>query len=416
VATQSGHVFVRSRNAKSGQSSGAKTFKFQRVPYLQRVIGVCANNTGAFGALRVDYHPAAIHMSGKTASQHFAAIQPYLRFPSGAEQINVDAPRSSTDSPELPPLRLLHPLGGDDEGEDSTMQNDIRNLERLCMLLALNKESLKGPQGHHLFDCIPLTHGADLVVQSPSGSEFPVHRVWLAARSQVLCEVLSRTKTIRDAGSKISLRLAHTNPHSSLPLLVFGGCSSMSILILLFYLYSDELLSIWDQRIAIALEPQLQDLKFQPAQVRLELQALALILDLPKLAEVVQSPAKRIPSPSLVLDLQRLAQMTEKQGIAQIRARDLTRSPLCPDVIIQLSDRDVLCHSVVLRAGSSLFAALFDDNDWTAKRWDEYGAIKIDMRHWDWRIMQFPLRFLCSGFETEQDLFDTLGKRVQLSD
>jgi len=175
-------------------------------------------------------------------------------------------------------------------------------------------------------------------------------------------------------------------------------------------------LSIWDPRIAIALEQQLQDLKFQPAQVRLELQALALILDLPKLAEVVQSPAKRIPSPSLVLDLQRLARVTEKQGIAEIRARGLTRSPLCPDVIIQLSDRDVLCHSVVLRAGSSLFAALFDDNDWTAKRWDEYGAINIDMKHWDWRVMQFPLRFLCSGFETEHDLFDTLGKRVQFSD
>jgi inhibitor of Bruton tyrosine kinase len=419
VATQSGHVFVRSRNAKSGQSSGAKTFKFQRVPYLQRVIGVCANNTGAFGALRVDYHPAAIYVSDKSTSQHFAAIQPYLRFPSSAEQLNVNAPRLNTNSPELPPLHLPRSLGADDEGEDSTMQNDIRNLQRLCLLLTLDKESLKGPQGHHLFDCIPLTHGADLMVQSPSGSEFPVHRVWLAARSQVLCEVLSRTKTIHNAGSsKISLRFAHTNPSStsSLPRLVFAGCSSMSILILLFYLYSDELLSIWDQRIAIALEQQLQDLKVQPAQVRLELQTLALILDLPKLAEVVQSPAKRMPSPSLVLDLQHLAQMTEKQGLAQIRARGLMRTPLGPDVIIRLSDRDVLCHSVVLRAGSSLFAALFDDNDWTAKRWDEYGVIKVDMRHWDWRIMQFPLRFLCSGLETEHELFDTLGKRVQFGD
>jgi hypothetical protein len=190
----------------------------------------------------------------------------------------------------------------------------------------------------------------------------------------------------------------------------------LSILILLTYLYSDELLSVWDQRIAIALERQLRDLRFQPAQVKLELQALARILDLSKLAEAVQSPAKRIPPSSLVLDLQHLTQTAENQGITQIRTRRSLQSPLYPDVIIQLRDKDVLCHSVVLRAGSSLFAAFFDDNDWTIKRWDDYGTIKINLKHWDWRIMQFPLRFLYSGFETEYDLFDTLGKRARLGD
>jgi hypothetical protein len=180
----------------------------------------------------------------------------------------------------------------------------------------------------------------------------------------------------------------------------------MSILILLTYLYSDELLSLWDHRIDITLKQQLLELNIQPQQVRLELQALARILDLPKLAEAVQSPGKRIPAPSVAIDMQRLAWTAEKQGINDMHS---VRSPLCPDVIIQLRDREVLCHSVVLRAGSSFFAAFFDDRDWTARRWDEYGAVKIDMKHWNWRIMQFPLRFLCAGFETAAELFDLLG-------
>lgn len=409
MATQSGHVFIRSRNAKSGQSSTAKMFKFQRVPYLQRVIGVCANNTGAFGALRVDYHPPPAHVLGNTPSQCWAMTQPYLRCPGvHGFETGPSKPRqclSGFSSPTQPtPLEIY------DEGEDLSIQTDIRNLERLCLLLGLDTQARKGPKGRLLFDGVPLAYGADLMVQSPSGSEFPVHRVWLAARSPILCEILSRMKTLQDTESEISLRLAHSHRSTSsiqaLPRLSFGGCNSMSILILLTYLYSDELLSLWDHRIDITLKQQLLELNIQPQQVRLELQALARILDLPKLAEAVQSPGKRIPAPSVAIDMQRLAWTAEKQGINDMHS---VRSPLCPDVIIQLRDREVLCHSVVLRAGSSFFAAFFDDRDWTARRWDEYGAVKIDMKHWNWRIMQFPLRFLCAGFETAAELFDLLG-------
>jgi hypothetical protein len=176
----------------------------------------------------------------------------------------------------------------------------------------------------------------------------------------------------------------------------------MSILILLTYLYTDELLSVWDHRVAVTLEQQLRDLKIKPGLVKLELQALARLLNLPKLAEAAQSPAKRTPVPSMVFDMQRLLDNAQKQG--------LTHSPLRPDVILQLKDKEVLCHSVVLRARSSFFAGLFDDDEWTIKRWDEYGTITVNLRHMDWRVMQFPLRFICGGFEDTADLFCTLGE------
>jgi inhibitor of Bruton tyrosine kinase len=419
VATQSGHVFVRSRNAKSlGQSGGAKTFKFRPVPYLQRVVSVCANNTGAFGALRVDYPPTRIRVPRKQASEHLAAIQPYLRFPASANGLRNSQLKSRLESFGLT-SNLSSPSKDGDEEEDSSIQKDIDNLQQLCFLLNLDKRSRKGPQGRLLFDGVHLTHGADLMVQSPPDSEFPAHRVWLAARSPVLCEVLSGSKTVKDKESKISIRLAHVNKHptstSSLPRLIFSGCNSLSILLLLTYLYSDELLSVWDQRIAVALGYQLQDLKIQVNLVKLELQALARILDLPHLVEATHSSGKCIPASSLALDLCRLVQATEEYGITQIKTRG-PRSPMCPDVVIQLRDKEVLCHSVVLRARSSLFAAFFDDEDWTSNRWDEYGIIKVDMKQWDWRVMQFPLRFLCSGFESSDELFGALGKLTRFTD
>ena len=410
MATQSGHVFVRTRNPKTGQSSAAKTFKFQRVPYLQRVIGVCANSTGAFGALRVAYRQDPIHVSGKTASQHLATIQPYLHFPVAEGERKV--------GPELSALSssgLSSPTDADDEGEDPSIEKDVQDLEKLFRLLGADKQSRKGPHGYRLFDDVPLSHGADLMVQSSSGSEFPVHRVLLAARSPTLCEVLSGMDATMDAQSRISLRLTSMNKHksekstSSLPRLVIAGCNSMSILILLNYLYSDVLLSLWDNRIAVALEHHLRESRVKPSQVWLELQALARILDLPKLAEAAQSSAKRVPVPSMVVDLRRLFQTTETQGITLMKVGSQAQSPLRPDVIIQLKDKAVYCHSVILRARSALFAAFFDDPDWSKYRWGEDGTIKLDMTQWDWRVLQFPMRYLCSACESSDELFATLG-------
>ena len=222
-----------------------------------------------------------------------------------------------------------------DEGGDESIQKVINDLERLCHLLTLDKQSRKGTNSP-LFGA-RLSHGADLMVQSASGSGlFPVHRVWLAARSPVLCELLSSTRTIQDPGSAISLRLAHPKSALTSPLtrLIFTGCHAMSILILLTYLYTDELLSVWDHRVAVTLEQQLRDLKIKPGLVKLELQALARLLNLPKLAEAAQSPAKRTPVPSMVFDMQRLLDNAQKQG--------LTHSPLRPDVILQLKDKSTL--------------------------------------------------------------------------
>ena len=78
MCIQSGHVYVRPRKSKgSAAVGGKKSFRFQRVPHIQRIIGVCTNSTGTFGALRVDYEPSPVHV-GTTLGTDMAAITPYM--------------------------------------------------------------------------------------------------------------------------------------------------------------------------------------------------------------------------------------------------------------------------------------------------------------------------------------------------
>jgi hypothetical protein len=86
--------------------------------------------------------------------------------------------------------------------------------------------------------------------------------------------------------------------------------------------------------------------------------------------------------------------------------------PLVPDVVLELADKDAYCHSVILRARSPIFASFFGLEDWTMKRWNADGMIRVNMRHLNWHVMQFVLRFMCCGDGIE--MFDTLGTHLFL--
>ena len=79
MCTQSGNVYVRSHKSKRSAAVGRnKSFRFQCVPHIQRIIGVCTNSTGTFGALRVDYEPPPVHVVRTTLGTDMAAIAPYM--------------------------------------------------------------------------------------------------------------------------------------------------------------------------------------------------------------------------------------------------------------------------------------------------------------------------------------------------
>ncbi|KAI0924161.1 hypothetical protein AcW1_006352 [Taiwanofungus camphoratus] len=409
ICTESGHVFVRSRNIKAGQNVSSKSFQFQRMPYIQRVVKVCANATGAYGALRIDCQPEPIKVVGNLIAHDLADIQPYLRLPScevGREDFVNGLPSSILPVP--PPVCVDgDPVSlnaeSDDEEDELHIQKDVKQLESLCLLLHREKNSRKGAHGHGLFENVPVAYGADvMVLAQSSGFEFPAHRLILAARCPLLGGVLSDGNMIQDPDSNVTVKpLTNRNPFATLGRISFSGCHAMSILILMAYIYSDEVLSIWDRRIGHAVEHHLGALKIKPTQIKSELQSLARMLDLPRLAQALQPPVKRSPSPSMVDDMRRLFQFSQMQ-----KGDSMTNSPLRPDVILQLDDRNIFCHSIILRARSPFFAAFFDDEDWTRRRWNAQGMIEVNLRHLKWRAMDFVLRFLCYG--ADQEMFDIL--------
>ncbi|RDX54165.1 hypothetical protein OH76DRAFT_1398482 [Lentinus brumalis] len=402
ICTESGHVLVRSRNLKSGQGSSSKMFKFQRIPYIQRVTQVCANATGAFAALRSDWKPEEVRVAGNLLAQDLASVQPYLRMKfTHPEEEAVGDPlspvkESTIASPDVDPA-------SDDEDEDIAVQSDIRQLRALCSTIYRLKEAKKSASNKSVLDPDDMPCDADLVVHLQStGIELPAHRVILAARSPILCQVLSEGKVVRDPRSSLTVQ-GHLNKASSKQLakLAFTGCHPLSVLIVMVYLYSDDSLAIWDHRIGHAIQRQLEPLKVKVSQVKSELQALASLLELPALADVLEAPVKRTPKASLAADMQRLFVGNQTGGVG---AR--TRRPLAPDVILQVAEREVYCQSVLLRARSPFFAAFFDDRDWTTKRWTADGTVVVNLQHMKWRAMEPVLKYLCCGGDKE--IFDVV--------
>ncbi|KAL1738007.1 hypothetical protein HDZ31DRAFT_15198, partial [Schizophyllum fasciatum] len=119
------------------------------------------------------------------------------------------------------------------------------------------------------------------------------------------------------------------------------------------------------------------------------------------LARALESPAKRVPEASLAGDLGALyaskgEEKASRGGSALFR----------PDVILQFNDREVACHSAILRSRTDYFAAFFDEVVWTAERRGEHGVVTVDMRPFRWEVMQYVLRFVYCG---ESELFGTFA-------
>ncbi|KAF8886287.1 regulator of chromosome condensation 1/beta-lactamase-inhibitor protein II [Infundibulicybe gibba] len=141
ICTESGHVFVRSRNAKAGQGTHAKTSKFQRIAHIQRVT-----------------HP--IEIRGNTLAQDLRRIQPYLAHQheediggTGWEGFSLDLPASRSRASSSASNNPLY-----EESDDRTIENDIEALSSLAMLYYGN-----GP--HAKFHLTKLERPASLMVQ-----------------------------------------------------------------------------------------------------------------------------------------------------------------------------------------------------------------------------------------------------------
>ncbi|TDL26497.1 hypothetical protein BD410DRAFT_522344 [Rickenella mellea] len=469
LCTESGHVYIRSRSSFStSASSTAKSYKFHRVPYLQRVVAVNVNSTGAYAALRVDAVPKLIRVLGNTPAEDLGMVQPYLRYrrlvdgglglgcaaesSEGSEMAvptsfvnnkNTATETPTETSPSTPTATVTATPPSpdndpDEDTEDTAIQRDIKSVIQLCDLLLQDKHSKKTREGRGIFDGDRGSFGADLLVRvvpndakgkgkgsgndggnGGGGIELPVHRTILAARCSTLGGVLLG-QSAKDANITMTFSDPHHHPHPrphslhtslhQLPVLTVSGCHPLSVLLLLMFLYSDELLAVWDRRLGLAVEPHLKSLNINPAQIKRELQALGKLLSLPHLSKAVGSAVKYVPTPSVAEDLQALFDSAQQNHDLRSSVTSLSSYPLIlaapPDTILELSDRRVCCHSPILRSRSPFFASFFDDEDWTIKRWNNHHTITVNLKHLDWRVMSFVLRYVYGG--QGEDMFETL--------
>ncbi|GAA5888090.1 hypothetical protein JCM5296_005430 [Sporobolomyces johnsonii] len=358
ICTVSGHVFLRSKkyesslskssgglpSTPSSTSSAGGGWKFSRVPYLQRVIKVAANSTGGFAALRADVPLRFIEIEDATLARDLLDILPHWR------RIGPLVPSRSAQQQG----RKKKDAGG---GADSDEEDDVdaaieRDVEVAIKLMGVLKR-------WDLTWEVPLA-GTDAIVNVGAKS-LPVHKTILAARSPVLAKHFS-TPTAR----AIDL-----------------DCSDVAALLLVHYLYSDDLPAVWDSRIGMPLQAALPaGTKLEVGVVKTELRQLAQSLELHALSQALERQVKTTPAPTLAANLSDLLHRSFSQ-------KDLA-APLQPDVVLDLADRSVPCHAAILRARCPFFATFFDDHEWTSTR-REGGTVRIDLRHVGWDVMRLVL-------------------------
>lgn len=341
------------------------------MPYLQRVIRVAANETGAFGAIRVDAVSRPVVLEGATVGEDLTMLQPHVqRFMDGRKGSYLLGP---ADQPERATPAAA---AADDDGEVEVAA--IRADVKVATQLVEITETWAALTGRYraLVGCRP---GESDCVVVAGGRETPAHAFVLAARCPALFVPSDHVAVDRTADGVVRVTL-------------LGPCEHLTVLLFLHYLYADDLLAVWDSRIGARLHERhaLAAGQIDLQRVRTELQRLGQALDLPRLAPVLDRLTKTPVAPSLAADLARAFAAAQAPALAP-------DSPLRADLVVRLADRRVEAHACVLRSRSPFFAALYDDADWTRLRVDDGGVVEVDMAHLPWPVMRLVFRYLYEG-------------------
>lgn len=434
LCTESGHVYIRQRLGKGG------TFKFTKMPGLQRVVKVAASGAGAFAALRAECLPTAIGLEESGVAKDVGRIRPWVIIPgSSVEEADTSSPaESSVASPgteRSAPLSVGPnspvddtDLAAEEDEAERAIASDIREIEKLLNILEQDSAH-RFAEGNGLYDLegasseVPRhwkqgggAHGADLRVRVGECFEFPAHSIVFAARSAILRGVLAGKgeEKVTRYGMSIAVKagtvsnVSKGNGRRQVNSLAATGVHPLSMLLLATYLYTDNIPAIWDSRISSAISSRLRELvipvqgknkKLLPpsiGQVQTELQTLAKLLKLDALEVMLALPFKRACPPRAVRDWELVFDRAQEIGQSSSNS-GMPADPLAPDVVIHLADYEVYAHSAILRSRSPFFVGFFDEPAWTERRWLEDGMIHLNMRHMQWRTVQYAAKWIYEG-------------------
>ncbi|KAG8939409.1 hypothetical protein FRC04_006606 [Tulasnella sp. 424] len=182
--------------------------------------------------------------------------------------------------------------------------------------------------------------------------------------------------------------------------LQFAGCHPLTLLLLVQYLHTDDV-AIWDFRVSNSTKAAWQPFGVNSLGVKQDLLALSQLLKLPRFLKAVESVLKMANQRQLEADMCALCLRACQPTPTSLKFHERGGSDL---VLQSPGGISVQCHSAILRVPSTFFSTLFDDPVWTLARRTNGDVITIDLRHLEWRSMEF--RSYC---DEGQDMFSDIA-------
>ena len=366
ICTHSGHVYVRQRQGNK--------WSFKRIPHLQRIIQVGANESGSFAALRSDASPGTFDMEGPVLAEDLLNLLPHMRR-------EVELPPNFIGGKGPAIIRAND--DEDDDEEDDAVQRDIDVGGRVVSVM---KSWTANDETHTL--------GTDVYFVT-QGKRIPVHRFVLRNRLPAFTEIL-RGGVPTTLQNLISANVDDVDPlkHE----VTFTSTSFLAVLLFLQYIYSDEIVAIWDGRIQSRLQAGFGNMSYVEATtVKRELTELAEAFRLEHLRGPLASTGKVAIPPTMA------STWTSFFVASQTTGSDAYRQ--C-DAVLRLADKKVYVSSLLLRARCPTFDAMFEDAEFIEHRRNEDGKghIVIDLSNLKWGSLRLVLRWLHNG--DDQNIFD----------
>lgn len=357
ICTTSGAAWRKEKRDKV-KEAGSKDYKFVRVPGLSRVVAVRSNGFGAYAVAQQDC----------TVTK---------------EKITVSPSALWRDVSQLCPFRdLARSAEALTNGSDS----DVADRIKAAILASSDIEAELQPilQAHELSQ--PGYRGRVWIKTTNSDVRIPVHEFILAGRSAAAKRALVE---FRQTGRSIlSDPLVIESDSAGQVQISCKGMDFMSILNVVYFLYTDNAIDVWRQN----KDPQIMP---HCRQIRSEVMRIATVLELRTLERAARIMVD--PKRSLSGDLD-----------MAIKDESFFDSS---DVLIHLDGGSVKAHSQILRQRSPFFAGLFHGRSagkWLdSRRGDD--IINVDLKDIDRNVFDYVLRHMYG--DVEEEMFDEVRFR-----
>ena len=375
LSTEEGSVWKRTKrvNIKDATASGIgeykpKAYKFSRIPGLTRILAVRASAHGAYAAVKRDCDVT------KT-------------------QINVDALRLWNDLTGLLSLRQPHFKHVVDEEMDLETRHRFwqgrRTPDQISLLKRAVLESKDIESDLEFFEERCFSDSSAnfdaLIATTTSDIRIPIHRFILTARSRVM------RRGFRDLCETSTFTVPETTvseiDKDGRTVVRFVGLDIFTIINLVIYLYTDNLIDFWHLT-----RNAPQELAPRYRQVRIELMKIAPKLELSKLEQAARQMVQPRPCLNMDLDLAFHDAAFFYDG----------------DVVIQLEDDEIRAHSALVCARCPFFEGLFmgrAGGRWLAGR-EEDDEINVDLQHINSKTFNLVLRHIYT--DCGEEMFDEI--------